>query len=99
MGHNITKRDEHGRIAKGCGGRPAGTKNKYTVSVLDAVLGVFSDLGGESGLRTWAAQNPRNKAMFYSWVMKLLPQNIKVDNVKPIEIVIKREIKRDGECE
>lgn len=99
LGHNITKRDEKGRIVKGCGGRPKGTKNRYTINMMDAVGFVFGELGGEQGLLDWVKKSEVNKAAFYSWAMKLLPNNIKLDTTEPLQVTIHRVIKKDGDCD
>ena len=59
------------------GGRPKGSKNKFT-TIKDAVLEVFERKGGAEGLLTWA-NKPQNEAKFYDIAAKLLPKTVEAD--------------------
>jgi len=58
-------------------GRKEGVKNKFT-SIKQSFLDAFKDerVGGTEGLILWILDNKRNRAMFYSWVTKMLPSSI-----------------------
>ncbi len=58
-------------------GRKKGTPNKFT-SIKQSFLDAFKDerVGGTEGLVLWILDNKRNRAMFYSWVTKMLPSSI-----------------------
>jgi hypothetical protein len=56
-------------------GRPKGMKNKFT-SLKDSFLKVFQGLGGTAELLRWAQLNRKNQALFYSWLVKMLPAGI-----------------------
>lgn len=57
------------------GGRAKGTKNKFTVSMKEAVLSVFNIIGSEMGMATWARKAANRKA-FYNIAAKLIPQEL-----------------------
>ena len=63
------------------GGRKKGSPNKFTNNIKDMVLNALNDkrIGGEEGFIKWIIVNKRNKGMFYSWCMKMLPSNISVE--------------------
>lgn len=68
-------------------GRPKGTPNKVSGAILEDVLEVYKKLGGANGLRKWANESKRNKAMFYQWLItKRLPQVVDLNpDDKPIQ--------------
>lgn len=55
------------------GGRKAGTPNKTTVEVKEALELVFEKIGGVEKLAEWAG---RNREEFYKLWAKLLPKDI-----------------------
>lgn len=59
-------------------GRPPGSKNKTPKAVLDGILNVFENLGGEVGLVQWVQSDPKHRLEFYKWWARLAPTNVKV---------------------
>lgn len=57
------------------GGRKKGTPNKVTVTVKEAVLGAFNDIGGREALAAWGRKAANRKA-FYAVAAKLIPHEI-----------------------
>lgn len=54
--------------------------NKTTLAAKEAIERVFDDLGGADGLKTWVAEDPLNKRVFYGNIWpKILPKEIKAD--------------------
>ena len=64
------------------GGRKAGTPNKLTVGVKDAILKAFNEVGGTSYLKKVAEENP---AVFCQLVGKVLPLTLAGDSEQPIK--------------
>ena len=62
-------------MAKGrkTGGRTAGTPNKTTASVKEALQAVYADRGGNRALLAWANDNPTE---FYKLWGRMLPQEV-----------------------
>lgn len=62
-------------MAKGqkTGGRKAGTPNKTTASVKEALQAVYADRGGNKALLAWANDNPTE---FYKLWGRMLPQEV-----------------------
>jgi hypothetical protein len=62
-------------MAKGVktGGRQAGTPNKTTAAVKEALAAAFDQLGGVAQLTTWAKAN---ETEFYKLWVKMLPQDV-----------------------
>lgn len=58
------------------GGRQKGTPNKYTLSMKDAVLETFAQLGEVKHMVAWATENPSD---FYRIAAKLIPTQIEAD--------------------
>lgn len=58
---------------KKTGGRRAGTPNKSTRIVKEALWTAFEGLGGVSAFTQWAQANPN---LFYSMLPKMLPSEI-----------------------
>ena len=56
-------------------GRPKGSPNKFT-TLKQAFLEAFETTGGTQGLADWIKKSERNRAMFYSLVTKLFPQEV-----------------------
>lgn len=72
-------------MAKGqkTGGRKAGTPNKTTVTVKEALQAVYRDRGGNNALLIWATDNPTE---FYKLWGRMLPQEITGEGGGPIEL-------------
>jgi hypothetical protein len=64
-------------LGKKTGGRVAGTPNKFTASVRDAVQEAFHRAGGVEYLLKVAQEDPRT---FVGIVQKLIPQEIKAEH-------------------
>ena len=62
-----------GRGKPKTGGRRAGTKNKVTVALKDAILGAFDKAGGEAWLLELAQKDPRTFATLLS---RLIPREL-----------------------
>jgi|GEM_PF-5239440 len=62
-------------------GRPKGAKNKFTGSIKEMVLNALNDkrVGGEEEFVKWIIASKRNKELFYTWLMKMLPSNVDLD--------------------
>lgn len=58
------------------GGRKAGTPNKFTGNIKDAVLETFYALGGVKHMTKWARESPTD---FYRICSKLIPTQITAD--------------------
>ena len=66
------------------GGRKKGTPNKLTLSVKEAVLETFQNLGGIDHMTEWAQENPTD---FYRIAAKLIPQQINADVTQTHKVV------------
>lgn len=75
-------------------GRKKGTKNKVTSNIKEMVMNALNDprVGGEEDFVKWIESNKRNREMFYSWLMKMLPSNVNADVSGEIGLTIKRII-------
>ena len=65
-------------MAKGkkTGGRQKGTPNRLSMSVKNAVLETFANLGGVEHMTGWAEENPSE---FYRIAARLIPQQLTAD--------------------
>lgn len=74
-------------MAKGkkTGGRQAGTPNKTTASVKQALLEAFDRRGGVNALLEWANVEPTE---FYKLWAKVLPQEITGKDGEPIRVAV-----------
>ena len=63
------------------GGRIAGTPNKVTTTLREAILGAFEDAGGRKWLASLATSHPQVLATL---VGKLLPQSLANDPENPV---------------
>ena len=72
----------HPKIA----GRKQGSKNHFT-NLKDSFLDVFQMIGGTDELFRWAKLNARNQAMFYSWIVKMLPAGAMIDKSPDAEAI------------
>ena len=70
-----------GGFKQGNPGRPKGATNKFTNNIKDMVLNALNDkrVGGEEEFVKWIIANKRNKELFYTWLMKMLPSNVDLD--------------------
>ena len=89
------KRGDDGKFLPGQsgnpGGRPPGSKNKFT-NLKDAYLWVFEELGGQEALFSWVQKSERNKAMYYQWLTKMLPSAVEGDVKADVKVVVERII-------
>jgi hypothetical protein len=83
---NAQKRTKGKPFKPGNPGRPKGAVNKFT-SLKDSFLDVFKLLGGTQGLYEWAKSSKRNQAMFYSWIIKMLPAGVALDKTPDAEAI------------
>ncbi|HBJ74690.1 MAG TPA: hypothetical protein DDY86_04035 [Syntrophaceae bacterium] len=83
---NGKKRIKGKPFAPGNPGRPKGAVNKFT-SLKDSFLDVFKMLGGTQGLYDWAKSSKRNQAMFYAWIIKMLPAGAMIDKTPDAEAI------------
>jgi hypothetical protein len=58
------------------GGRAKGTPNKITVSMKEAVLGAFNDMGGQAAFVKWGNTNLDTRKAFYSIAARLIPTEL-----------------------
>lgn len=77
------------------GGRKKGVKNKFTNDIKEMMLKTLNDkrIGGLEGFINWVIDNKRNKELFYTWLMKMLPTSLvgEQDNkgkFKPLRIIL-----------
>jgi hypothetical protein len=78
------------RIPEPGPGRPPGSKNKFT-NLKTSFLDVFQLRGGTEGLAAWTKKSDHNLAMFYSWIVRMLPadQVLKVEQIIPKKIIVR----------
>jgi hypothetical protein len=67
------------------GGRRAGTPNRITGAMREAVQVVYNDMGGHAAFTRWAK---KNKTEFYRIASKLIPVEIKDTSDKRVTVVI-----------
>ena len=67
-------------------GRIAGTPNKATRQVKDALITAFEQLGGIAGLVEWGRHNPTG---FYNLWVKILPLQVNVGEDRNWTITVK----------
>ena len=74
------------------GGRKKGVKNKLTTNIKDMLFNALNDerVGGEEEFIKWIIASNRNKELFYTWLMKMLPTNVDADISGDIGITIKK---------
>ena len=80
---------------KGEGGRPKGSRNKFT-KLKEDFLGAFEDIGGRKALADWAGKR-ENQGTFYKISAQLFPKEIDikadVNNTGEVGVVILPEVK------
>jgi hypothetical protein len=74
------------------GGHVAGTPNKVTTTLKDAILGAFEDAGGRKWLASLATSHPQVLATL---VGKLLPQSLANDPENPLTTPLTPEEHRE----
>ena len=77
-------------------GRPKGSKNKLTTNIKDMLFNALNDerIGGEEKFIEWIIASNRNKELFYTWLMKMLPTSLVGEQddkgeFKPLTVTIK----------
>jgi hypothetical protein len=89
-------------MAKGTktGGRKAGTPNKITAALKEAILLAADNAGGEGGMVGYLTrQASENPPAFLSLLGKVLPMTVQGDAENPVQIVIKTGVPRAGRSE
>lgn len=71
------------------GGRVAGTPNKITASVKEAILGAFDRVGGVEYLVTQATENP---VAFMTLLGKVLPTQVSGPDGGPVAFEVIRRV-------
>lgn len=66
------------------GGRRAGTPNKTTAQLKEAILGAFSEVGGQRYLARVADENPQ---VFCTLLGKVLPMTVAGDADNPVKVI------------
>lgn len=72
---------------KKTGGRVAGTPNKTTAAVKEALTAAFDEIGGSANLATWARAN---ETEFYRLWVKMLPTEV-AGSVSLLTVPLKEE--------
>jgi hypothetical protein len=82
-------------MAKGqkTGGRKAGTPNKTTAQVKEALTSVYTKKGGDSALLNWARAN---ETEFYKLWGRMLPQEVTGEGGGPMSLQVVTGVPRDG---
>lgn len=77
------------------GGRKKGVKNKFTNNIKDMLLNALNDkrVGGEEEFVKWIITSNRNKELFYTWLMKMLPTSLVGEQddkgeFKPLKVIV-----------
>jgi len=60
------------------GGRKKGVKNKHTTNIKEMMFKALNDerVGGLEGFIKWVIDTKRNKELFFTWLMKMLPTSL-----------------------
>jgi len=76
-------------------GRPKGSENKLTKNIKEMLLDTLNDerVGGLEGFITWVVDTKRNKELFYTWLMKMLPTSLVGEQddkgeFKPLKVIV-----------
>ena len=59
------------------GGRPKGSRNKFTC-LKDDFLAAYHKTGGVKGLCEWIEKDPKNREVFYKMLARMLPSEVAV---------------------
>jgi len=77
------------------GGRKKGVKNKLTTNIKDMLFSALNDkrVGGLEQFINWITSSNRNKELFYTWLMKMLPTSIVGEQddkgeFKPLKVIV-----------
>ena len=77
------------------GGRKKGVKNKLTTNIKDMLFNALNDerVGGEEEFIKWVINSNRNKELFYTWLMKMLPTSLVGEQddkgeFKPLKVIV-----------
>ena len=77
------------------GGRKKGVKNKLTTNIKDMLFNALNDerVGGEEEFIKWIIDTKRNKELFYTWLMKMLPTSLVGEQddkgeFKPLKVIV-----------
>jgi len=75
-------------------GRPKGAKNKFTSNIKEMLLNAFNDkrVGGQEEFIKWIISNNRNRELFYTWLMKMLPSNVDVEPSGELAVILRKII-------
>ena len=74
------------KTGKKTGGRKAGTPNKTTIAVKEALQTVFNEIGGVAYFAKWATCEPTE---FFKLYAKLLPTEVKAEHELKGELTTK----------
>lgn len=65
-------------------GRPKNATRFSTLSLRQAFIQVFNDLGGAEGMTEWILEKPNTrKKFFYGWITRMLPRVVDVEAESP----------------
>jgi hypothetical protein len=79
-------------------GRPKGAQNKTTRAAKEAIAYAAEGLGGADRLVTWAQEDAKNEAAFWTTIYpKLLPLQLGGDPDHPLVHEIRRTVVRPGD--
>jgi hypothetical protein len=84
-------------MAKGTktGGRKAGTPNKITAALKEAILLAADNAGGEGGMVGYLTrQASENPPAFLSLLGKVLPMTVQGDAENPVQIIVTTGVPR-----
>ena len=80
------------------GGRKKGVKNKLTTNIKDMLFNALNDerVGGEEEFIKWIIDTKRNKELFYTWLMKMLPTSLVGEQddkgeFKPLKVIVSKD--------
>lgn len=77
---------------RGNPGRPKGAKDKIARSTKENIEKAFEELGGISGLITWAKKHNYNMSKVYEWYFSMLPKNVDASIGGDLGLTIRRII-------
>jgi len=70
------KHRPNGQFAKGTGGRPPGSTNKYNQLLRGVSMEVFEEIGGKRVLKKLAKEDPK---WFLEFLLRQMPKEVKAD--------------------
>ena len=74
-------------------GRQPGSLNKFT-TLKASFLEAFSELNSTAGLIAWAKASPHNRALFYGWLARMLPNDVNLTATIDTQAAIDDQLKR-----